>query len=405
MHLLVLTPQFPYPPHQGTTLRNFNLIKGLAGRHTLDLFSLLAPGDDPDSGPVKAMVRHLVTAPQPTRTMSRRFQDLLSTALPDMALRLWSEEAFARLRLHCEASPPQIMQVEGIEMFPYVLALAEAGYELPRIVYDAHNAETLLQQRAFLADIRRPKRWIGASYSAVQTAKLRRYERRLLSIVDGIAAVSEADAANLHQLAPAANIKVVTNGVDLATYDPTVDYPNPFRRSGANLVFTGKMDFRPNIDGVLWFAEQVLPRLQDTDLDPHFWIVGKNPHARLEMLRHRPDITLTGSVPDIRPYIAHADVYVVPLLAGGGTRLKILEAMAMARPIVSTRLGADGFPVVDGEQLALADTAAEFSDRCAELLHNPIEAKALGGRGRVFVEANYRWDAIVPHLEALYAQS
>ena len=403
MQLLVLTPQFPYPPHQGTTLRNFNLIRGLAERHTLDLFSLLAPGDDPDSGSVREMVRHLVTASQPTRTMSRRFQDLVTTALPDMALRLWSEEAFARLRLHYETSPPQIIQVEGIEMFPYVLALAGAGYELPRIVYDAHNAETLLQRRAFLADVRRPNRWIGASYSAVQTAKLDRYERRILGVADAIAAVSEADAAHLRQLAPAANIKVVTNGVDLAAYDPAIDYPDPYRRSRANLVFTGKMDFRPNVDGVLWFAEQVLPRLQETDLDPHFWIVGKNPHARLDALRDRPGVTITGSVPEIQPYIAHAGVYVVPLLAGGGTRLKILEAMAMARPIVSTRLGADGFPVVDGEQLALADTAEEFSRRCAELLRDPAGAREMAERGRKFVEANYSWEAIVPRMEALYS--
>ena len=192
------------------------------------------------------------------------------------------------------------------------------------------------------------------------------------------------------------------NGVDLSAYDPDAAYPNPYQRAGSNLAFTGKMDFRPNVDGVLWFAERVLPQLHASNLDPHFWIVGRNPHPRLDALRRRPDITITGAVPDIQPYIAHADLYVVPLLAGGGTRLKIMEAMAMAKPIVSTRLGAEGFPVADGEELALADTPADFAARCSQLLLDGDAAAALGRRGRAFAEAHYDWRAIVPRLEELY---
>lgn len=131
-------------------------------------------------------------------------------------------------------------------------------------------------------------------------------------------------------------------------------------------------------------------------------IVGRNPHKRLDALRNRLDVTVTGAVPDIQPYIAHADLYVVPLLAGGGTRLKILEAMAMARPIVSTRLGADGFPVTDGEELALADSAEDFAARCASLLRNRAGASEMGERGRAFVEAHYSWERIIPKMEELY---
>jgi glycosyltransferase involved in cell wall biosynthesis len=160
------------------------------------------------------------------------------------------------------------------------------------------------------------------------------------------------------------------------------------------------MDFRPNIDAALWFAQRILPAL--ADCHPHFWIVGRDPHPRLAPLRLLPAVTITGAVDDIRPYLAHADLVVAPLLAGGGTRLKLLEAMAMARPVVSTRLGADGYPVTDGIQLALADLAADFAAACRRLLADPSAAAALGRRGRAFVEKNYGWEQIVPRLEQLY---
>jgi sugar transferase (PEP-CTERM/EpsH1 system associated) len=402
MQLLLLTPQFPYPPHQGTTLRNYNLLKGLAERHAIDLFSMLAPGDRPERGPVRDLVRHLVTAEQPARPVGRRLRDLVTSSKPDMALRLWNEDAFVALLAHVLDNPPEVIQVEGIEMTPYLLALKDTGLQLPRVIYDAHNAETLLQRRAYQADLRRPARWPAAAYSAVQTAKLNRYERRLLNSVDGVAAVSAADEKVLQQMAPGIRTTVVTNGVDLDAYDPAGLYANLFQHAGVNLVFTGKMDFRPNVDGVLWFANRVLPRLRATNLNPHFWIVGRNPHKRLDVLRDRLDVTVTGAVPDIQPYIAHSDLYVVPLLAGGGTRLKILEAMAMARPIVSTRLGADGFPVNDGVELALADSAEDFAARCASLLRNPTGASEMGERGRAFVEEHYSWEQIIPKMEQIY---
>lgn len=398
--LLFLTPQLPYPPHQGASQRNFNLLAGLAARHTIDLFSLTSPGEEPDPGPLRALVRHLLLAPQPRRLPSRRLRDTLLSPLPDMAMRLWAPAAFARLCTHLLAHPPDLIQVEGIEMAPYLYALRQAGVPLPPVVYDAHNAESLLQRRAFLSDLRQPRRWPAAAYSAIQTAKLGRYERRLLQAVDGVAAVSDADAGVLARLAPGLQPVVAPNGVDLAYYDPGHPAPTPFPHPGPHLVFTGKMDFRPNIDAALWFAQRVLPAL--ADCHPHFWIVGRDPHPRLAPLRLLPAITITGAVEDIRPYLAHADLVVAPLLAGGGTRLKLLEAMALARPVVSTRLGAEGYPVTEGVQLALADSPADFATACRRLLADPAAAAALGRRGRAFVEQNYGWEQIVPRLERLY---
>ncbi len=402
MRILLLTPQFPWPTHQGTTLRNFNLLRQLARRHQVHLFSLLAPGDDPASGPVKDLCASIVTAPQPTRSMADRMRDMIATPLPDMARRLWSPQAARKLAETARALSPDILQIEGIEMAPYFFALRDAGVAVGRVVYDAHNAETLLQQRAALADVRHPGRWPAAAYSAVQTAKLRRYEQKLLRSVDGVAAVSEPDARFLRSLAPQTPLRVVTNGVDLANYQPDEIFPPVLEGPGPHLVFTGKMDFRPNVDAALWFAEKVTPHLRAAGVDAHFWVVGRNPHARLDALAGRSDVTITGAVPDVRPYIVQADAYVVPLLAGGGTRFKILESLALAKPVVSTRLGADGIPVADGVHLALADAPDDFARRIVALLADGEQAAAMGRRGRAFIQQHFSWDVIVPELEKLY---
>ncbi len=402
MRILLLTPQFPWPTHQGTTLRNFNLIRQLAQRHEVHLFSILAPGDDPTAGPVPELCATITTAPQPQRSTGDRLRDLAATPLPDMARRLWSPTARDALLALVRDLRPDILQIEGIEMAPYFFALQEAGVAAGRAIYDAHNAETLLQQRAAQADARRPKRWPAAAYSAIQTAKLRGYEQRLLQTVDGVAAVSDPDARFLRSLAPDTPIRVVSNGVDLALYQPDEIFPPVLDAAGPHLVFTGKMDFRPNVDAALWFAQDVTPQLQALGVDAHFWVVGRNPHPRLDALAQRSDVTITGAVPDVRPFIVQADVYVVPLLAGGGTRFKILESLALAKPVVSTHLGADGIPVEDGLHLALADSPRDFAWRIKQLLNDPEQAAAMGRRGRAFIRRHYSWDVIVPQLEKLY---
>jgi glycosyltransferase involved in cell wall biosynthesis len=154
---------------------------------------------------------------------------------------------------------------------------------------------------------------------------------------------------------------------------------------------------------VLWFADAVLPLIRAQAPDTRLYVVGQQPHTRLARLAAQPGITLTGRVPDTRPYIAAAGVYIVPLRIGGGTRLKVLEAMAMGQAIVSTRLGCDGFDFTDGHEVRFADEPAAFAETVIELFRDRARAAALGQTARAFVETHYGWDAIVPRLEALYA--
>jgi glycosyltransferase involved in cell wall biosynthesis len=161
------------------------------------------------------------------------------------------------------------------------------------------------------------------------------------------------------------------------------------------------MDYRPNIDAVLWFAEHVYPLIRGQVPDVHFYIVGRRPHSRLDPLRELPGVVITGDVPDTRPYIRAASAYVIPLLSGGGTRFKVLEAMAMQCPIVSTSMGCDGFPVVSGREVLLADEPEAFAAQVVGLMRDERQRQMLGEAGLAFAE-RYDWSTIVPLLEEAY---
>ncbi|MCB0211239.1 MAG: glycosyltransferase [Anaerolineae bacterium] len=397
MRILLLTPQRPYPPHQGTTLRNFNLIKELAKRHSVSLLTFLEPDQNStDHGPLLDFCQQIETVPVPQRSTQNRLQQMITTSRPDMSWRLWSPVFAERLARYLDDNTFDVVEIEGIEMTPY-LDIIKAARPQPLIVYDAHNAEWILQKRAFLADIKTPARWVAALYSWVQWRRLYRYEAEVLKQVDHTIAMSYPDKAALHEITSDVSITVVPNGVDLDAYRHFRGDPIHF-----DLIFTGKMDFRPNIDAALWFGQHVLPLIQTARPQTTFAIVGQRPHPRLDVLRDNPGITITGFVDDIRPYIAGATIYVVPLRVGGGTRLKIMEALAMGKPIVSTSVGAEGFPVVNGKELILADEPAAFAQAVVKLMSNPMRRLELGRTGRALAHANYGWETLVPRLERIY---
>jgi sugar transferase (PEP-CTERM/EpsH1 system associated) len=400
MKILFLTPQLPYPPQQGTALRNWGLISGLSRRHALSLLSFVGPGqDDRPEMPLVAACEAIEVVPQPSRPLPVRLRDLALSSQPDMALRLESVPFRERLATWLDRTAFDVVHVEGIELAPYI-DLLEAARPRPVILFDDHNCEYLLQKRAFFTDLRRPFRWHGACYSLIQWRRLSRFEATVCRRADRVVAVSQADAAALRRLVPEVDPVVVPNGIDLSVYRP--DLPPVPGMGGAALVFTGKMDFRPNVDAMLWFARRVLPRIRERVPQAHLWVVGQRPHRRLRSLQDDPHVTLTGWVEDVRPYIAGAAVYVAPLRVGGGTRLKLLEAMAMERAVVSTRLGAEGFPVSQGRELVLADRPGHFASAVVDLLRDPRRRAELGHSARRFVQTGYDWQALIPRLESAY---
>jgi len=402
--ILVLTPQFPYPPHQGTTMRNYNLIAGLAQRHQVHLLSFGQP-DEGQGTPLDRLCRSVHVVRPPQRSMGQRLKDLFLSRQPDMAQRLPSAEFQAKLSAILEREEPDVVEVEGIELAQYLFQVAASRVTGggPLLVFDDHNAEYVLQQRAFETDARQPRRWIGAAYSFVQWQRLRSYERRACLVADRVVAVSETDAKALCHLVPGLAPVVVPNGVDMQFYTRPVPPPGALAGPDAlDLVFTAKMDFRPNVDAVLWFAQEVLPLICREAPKVRFWVVGQNPHPRLAPLAQDPAVVLTGWVEDVRPYVARAAVYVIPLRIGGGTRLKVLEAMAMGKAIVSTALGCEGFNLVPGQELVVADTPAEFAAAVLSLLRNPDRRERLGHAAHRLAGSRYDWHIIVPYLEQVY---
>jgi sugar transferase (PEP-CTERM/EpsH1 system associated) len=398
--VLFLTPQVPYPPQQGAALRNWGLISGLANRHEVAVLSFRASGQSPEPPDLLRTVCRTETVRLPVRALRDRLRVMLTTRQPDMALRLASETYAQRLVEWLARESFDVVHVGGIEMAPY-LDVIEAARPRPLVVFDNLNCEYLLQQRAFLTDLRVPGRWPGAAYSLVQWRRLRRYEAQVCRRADRVLAVSEADAAALRKLVPGLGVVVVPNGVDTLAYRPEASNAAP-QVSERALVFTGTMDFRPNVDAVLWFTRKVLPGVQAEVPEVHFFVVGQRPHRWLDGLRGDPAVTLTGWVEDARPYIAQAAVYVAPLRIGGGTRLKLLEAMATGKPVVATRLGAEGYPVTHGRELLLADTPVDFAAAVVALLRAPERRAELGRIARAFVEQHYDWRTIVPRVEAAY---
>lgn len=302
MNILFLTPQLPYPPRQGTTIRNDSLIRHVAQRHTVDLLTFHTPEQAVDQrSPLAKACRRLATVPQPVRSLQQRALDTLRSPLPDMALRLESREMHGLVQDLGLQEGYDIVQIEGIEMAQYgfhALSNAPTGQKRPFLVFDDHNCEYLLQQRNAFTDLRHPKRWLAAFYSLIQWQKLRRYERQICQRPDAVLAVSAVDQQALQQLAPSSSkVTVIANGINATeaaspAHPLTSSPPHP-----PILLFTGKMDYRPNIDAVLWFADEVLPLILKEAPDVRFQIVGMNPHAWLDRLRQQPAIELTGAGP------------------------------------------------------------------------------------------------------------
>ncbi len=425
--ILILTPQLPYPPHQGTSLRNFHIIRGLAERHDITLLSFLEDNQSADPGenePLFALCEQIVTTPVPQRTKGKRLAQMGTTLLPDMAHRLYSVDFDVQLRQLLVQTQFDIVQVEGIELARYIPTIRELS-PASKIVFDDHNAEAELQRRNMETDAAIPKRWPAAAYSWVQVGRLEKFEAGACAAADWVTAVSEADVAHLKNLFQRKGAKVqsrreksarsaqsadeffitaIPNCIDVTKYAPPEDNSSfILHPSSFDLVFSGKMDYRPNIDAVLWFADAVWPQILAKRPLSTWAIVGQKPHARLERLREMAGVTVTGWVDSVQPYLAGAGVYIMPFRVGSGTRLKLIEAMASGLAIVSTRIGAEGFPVENGREIVLADTEDEMVTAVLDLLDNPERRAAIGQNAIQFAQ-NYDWRVVIPQFEAIYEQ-
>jgi glycosyltransferase involved in cell wall biosynthesis len=405
--LLVLTPQLPYPPHQGTSLRNFHIIEGLAERHQITLLSFLQDqdwGEQPPHTPLSALCQQVVTVPAPqSRSTATRLWQMMLTRKADMTLRLQSQRFSITLRRLLGENSFDVVQIEGIEM-AWTIETIRQVCPKQKLVYDAHNAEAVLQVRASRADLEDRGRWLAAAYSWVQSGRLRRFETWIGEQVNWITAVSQIDKENLARqlLKKPVPITVIPNCIDVAQYAvESISEQGQADTEGFDIVFLGKMDYRPNVDAVLWFANKVWPQIAAGRPGTTWAIVGQKPHARLDYLREVPGITVTGWVDRVQPYLAGARVFIMPFRIGSGTRLKLIEALAAGKAVVSTSLGVEGYPVHDGQELLLADTANEMAFEILRLLQDSELRAQLGKRGQEF-SWQYDWRKVIPIFDEVY---
>jgi polysaccharide biosynthesis protein PslH len=401
MRILILTPTLPYPMHQGGAIRNYGLLHGLyEASHEVVLLSFHSGGVDPSTTPLVECCTEIITVPPPERTTAIRVRDLLLTRQPDLARRLASPEFRARLETLLASQCFDLVQFEGLEMAIYVSTVRRLQPRA-KLCYDAHNAEYALQNNIAQIERERSGRWAAAVYSSIQAHRIARFERDICQSVDCVVAVSEEDAAALRLFRSGARIYVVPNGIFADSY--TIDQQR--LALGDNvLVFTGKMDYRPNVDAMLWFTDEVLPLIRQQMEDVRLYIVGQKPHPTLEALREQPNIEITGWVADVQPFLQAADVYIAPLRMGSGTRLKILEAMAAGCAIVATPTAAAGLDSEVRESLLLREDAANFASAVIKLLNDPDHRAALGSAAQAFAHRRYDWSALIPCLLSAYKE-
>jgi glycosyltransferase involved in cell wall biosynthesis len=403
MHILMLTGQMPYPPHAGGAMRVFGLLNGLrkAG-HTLDLITFVEPGTaDPATTPLHELCRTIVTVPLPSRSLRDRLHDLTMTGTPDLIGRFHSVAFEAQIIRLCTQNAYDLVQMESLETTGYHATIRTARPGI-KLIYDSFNAEYELQHRIFEIDRGTPTRWPGAIYSLMQWRRLMRYERSVCQAVDRVIAVSEADSKAFGDLVPGLEAPVVPNGIAVEDYAP--DCVSTLDLGDAALLFTGTMNYRPNVDAVTWFAESIFPTIREAVPHARLFIVGNKPGSRVDALRDKPGIEVTGYVQDMQPFLCAAAVYVAPLRMGSGTRLKLLQAMAARACIIATHVGAEGLVANSGQEMILADDAESFARAVISLLQDSTRRVSMGAAAHKLVCDHYDWSVIVPRLLAVYRE-
>ncbi|MFC3549813.1 glycosyltransferase family 4 protein [Lysobacter cavernae] len=381
--VLALTSRLPFPPREGHQLRAWHLLKALAQRHEVHLLSFLRSDDDlAAADPLRAVLHGLETFPIPSEHSRVALGSALArgtlTRSPFLAAKYASSTLRDRLTTLARNA-----DLAHFDMLP-LMAHADCVPAGVPVVFNAHNVEhQLLDNRAQIE-----ARPLARTFLRGQVPRLRTFERTACHRADAVLACSDSDAAALRELAPGTRVHTVPNGVDLEAHRPSPQPP-----TGAQLVFVGQMGWFPNRDGVDWFLREVFPRILAARPDAELVLVGKAEGLEIpQALASR--VRLAGFVPDLRPAVHAAAVYVVPLRAGSGTRLKVLEAMALGKAIVTTTVGSEGIALRHDHSALYADDAESFAAAVLALLDSPERAARLGAAARTCAKAHYGWDAI-----------
>lgn len=387
--LLFLAHRIPFPPNKGDKIRSFHLLRHLAARHDVHLGAFV---DDPDDWPhadaLKPYCASIKLVPlHPRRAKLASLTGFLTgeaLTLPyyrNAALKAWAAQ-LAR---------------DGVVTrgLAFSSAMAQFMPRLEKRVLDMVDVDSD-KWTQYAPTQRWPLSWVYAR----EGRRLAAWEARVAGDFDATLLVSRDEAALLQSRVPAAHGRIVAfeNGVDADYFSPERAYPNPYPAGAPCIAFTGAMDYWPNIDAVTWFAERIFPAVRDAVPGVQFAIVGSRPADVVTQLARQPGVIVTGSVPDVRPYLAHAACAVAPLRIARGVQNKVLEAMAMTCPVVATPQAAEGIRADAGHDYWLAADEAGF----AKAVIARLRAGARNPRARATVLAHYDWDTNLSVIDPLF---
>jgi glycosyltransferase involved in cell wall biosynthesis len=397
MKILIVTTKSPYPLFEGRALRTYNLIKQAALHHEIHLLSFVQTPEDLEG------IEHMRSICKVVEYEKLYFDGAKTQILQDAICELFSRAPLpvvkyrtagmrAKMRKLMQTHKYDLVHLDMLHLADYIDLCGNTPVALIE-----HNVEHVILDRR--AD--NETRPLHRAYLRYQAAKLKSYEGRACQRAQHVVAVSELDAQQLRDLGPGARVTSVPNGVD-TEYFRTSQTP----RKPTSLVFVGGFTWFPNLDAITYFCEDILPKLLKTIPDIQLTVIGKQPDTPVaqEIAKH-PNVTLAGLVEDIRPDVDAAAAYIVPLRIGGGTRLKILDALSMSKAIISTSVGCEGLDVEDGKTIVIADTPDAFVQAIVKVLADPAWADTIGQQGRQLVESRYDWAAVAKTLMAVYADT
>jgi sugar transferase (PEP-CTERM/EpsH1 system associated) len=399
--LLMLVHRIPFPPNKGDKIRTFNVLSHLLRHHEVSLACLV---DDPDDLAHLPALRALVARLAFARIdgAARRVASLRA---------LWPARSITVTHFHSAALQRQVDAWIEEGGFDGVLCCSAAMAEY---VFRSRHCNDRLRATVKVMDLidvdsckwaqyaQSARPWMAWLYRH-EAAQLAAYERRIVGAFDRTFLVSTAEARLLQDTGGAGRVGAFSNGVDLDYFSPATSRLAPPEAPEPMLVFTGVMDYLPNVEGVEWFVRDVFPLIRSVRPDARFAIVGSKPTRQVQSLASVPGVIVTGFVDDVRVWLGRAAVCVAPLRIARGIQNKVLEAMAMARPVVATRQAFEGVEATAGQDLLVADDARGFADAVLALLGDPVRARAMGAAARQCVERGYRWESNLAVLDEVFA--
>jgi glycosyltransferase involved in cell wall biosynthesis len=409
MKILFLTQIVPFPPDAGPKVKTWHVLRALTGQgHSVTLVSFVRPEEEQHIPALRKICEAVHVVPI-RRSRVADFGYMLRSYLTKRPFLIERDDLPLMQELINKLVQEQdfdFIHADQLTMVQFAIRGASVSpNRKPKVIFDAHNAVWTIVER-----MQENARWFLKPVLGIEARRVKRYEGELLKTVDHVLAVTDVDRAGLEEALRFAQVKEHEQVAPIAVIPIAVDTQQlrPIRRKpgSKSIVTLGTLHYPPNADGIRWFFMEVFPLIRQRVPDAILTIIGKNPPPDFvdHAISHSEMIRLTGYVPELAPHLEQSALMVVPVRAGGGMRVRILEAFAYAMPVVTTTIGLEGIHAKPEQDVLVADTAADFAERVIELLEDVSLQEKLSSNGRQLAEAKYDWQVVLSAMNPIYEQ-